>query len=281
MIIIRNDTGEIRLAWRLILVILLYVVAAVLLRLVPISLYTSTLVNNGMAQKNALEKASTVIFEDPVWSTAIGILSGFAGLVIVWFQVRALERSSFRWEAVGLDWRRNSLLGILFGTILALLFFAASILTGYILGSGGSSLNGVSIPVLFQNFVLYFSMAFGEEIIFRGYVQTRLVERYGAIWGIPITAVVFVLLHQISYSLSPIIILSGVMLWTAIGALYHLSKSLYLVILFHGVMNVLMNTLDFNAGDIASMVVHALMLVLVIVVALVESKGSGIHPNQI
>lgn len=236
-------------------------------------------------KKNALEKASTVIFEDPVWNTAIGILSGFAGLVIVWFQVRALERSNFRWEAVGLDWRKNSLQAILFGTILALLFFAASILTGYILGFGDSSLNvlmnGVSIPVLFQNFVLYFSMAFGEEIIFRGDVQTRLVERYGAIWGILITAVVFVLLHQISYNLSPIIILSGVMLWIAIGALYHLSKSLYLVILFHGVMNVLMNTFDFNAGDVASMVIHALVLVLVIVVALIRSKGSGIHPNQI
>jgi membrane protease YdiL (CAAX protease family) len=238
-----------------------------------------------MALEIALEKANSIVLEDPVWCTAIGILSGFAGLVIVWFQIRVLERSSFRWETVGLDWRKNSLLAILFGTILALLFFAASILTGYILGSGSSSLNvlmnGIGIPVLFQNFVLYFSMAFGEEIIFRGYVQTRLVERYGAIWGILITAVVFVLLHQISYSLSPIIILSGVMLWAAIGALYYLSKSLYLVILFHGVMNVLMNILDFNAGDIASMVVHALVLVLVIVVALVRSKGSGIHPNRI
>jgi membrane protease YdiL (CAAX protease family) len=67
-------------------------------------------------------------------------------------------------------------------------------------------------------------MGFGEEIVFRGYIQTRLVERYRAIWGILITAMIFVLLHQISYNLSPIIFLSGVMLWTAIGALYYLSK---------------------------------------------------------
>jgi len=89
--------------------------------------------------------------------------------------------------------------------------------------------------------------------------------------------VVFVLLHQISYSLSPVIILSGVMLWTTIGALYYLSKSLYLVVMFHGVMNTLLNTLHFEAGDISNMVVHAIALLLVIVVVLVRSKVSNIR----
>jgi hypothetical protein len=42
-----------------------------------------------------------------------------------------------------------------------------------------------------------------------------------------------------------------------------LSKSLYLVVMFHGVMNTLLNTLYFEVGDISSMVVHALALLLV------------------
>ena len=283
MPIFRNDTGEIRLVWRLILIVLLYVAAAVLLRLIPISLYTAVLVNDGMTRESALEKASSIILENPVWYTAIGVLSGLIGLLIVWFLVRVIEKSSFKWKSVGLDWRSNSLLVILLGTILALLLFVASILIRYILGSNGSSLNvfinGVSIPILFQNLVLYLAMGFGEEIVFRGYMQTRLVERYSTIWGILITAVVFVLLHQISYSLSPILILSGVMLWTIVGILYHLSKSLYLVVILHGLMNALFNNVDFEFGDIGSLIVHALALSLVIVVALVKSRGSGIRPN--
>jgi len=281
MFIIKNDSGEVRLAWRLILIILLYVAAAVLLRFIPNNLFTAFLVRNGMTQANALERANTIVFEDPVFSTAIGTLSGLMGLLIVCFMVKVIEKSSFTWKTVGLEWRSNSLPVILLGTILALLLFIASILTGYILGSTGSSLNismiGVSLPIFFQNFVLYLIMGFGEEVVFRGYVQRRLVERFKAIWGILTTAVVFVLLHQISYSLSPVIILSGVMLWTTIGALYYLSKSLYLVVMFHGVMNTLLNTLHFEVGDISNMVVHAIALLLVIVVVLVRSKVSNIR----
>jgi membrane protease YdiL (CAAX protease family) len=124
-------------------------------------------------------------------------------------------------------------------------------------------------------------MAFGEEIVFRGYVQTRLVERYRAIWGILITALVFVLLHQISYSLSPILILSGVLLWTSVGVIYYLSESLYLVVIFHGLMNALINTLNLEFGDIGGLILHAFALSLVIVVAFVRSIGSGIRPNSI
>lgn len=284
MPVIRKDSGEVRLVWRLILIILLYVLAAVLLRLIPISIYAAILVNDGATLANALEKARFVIFEDPGWFAAIGILSGLVGLLIVWLLVRIIEKSSFTWKTVDLDWRRNSLLVMLLGAILALLLFVASILTGNILGFNNASLNNllqdISIPIFLQNFIVYLSMGFSEEIVFRGYFQTRLVKSYGAIWGILITAVVFVLLHQISYNLSPLIILSGVLLWTTIGALYYLSKSLYLVVIFHGVTNLLLNTVQSEVGDISSMIVHAFALLLVIVFALTRPRLPGIRANS-
>jgi membrane protease YdiL (CAAX protease family) len=270
MPIIRNDAGEIKLAWRLILVILLYVAVSVLLRLIPISLLTASLVRDGMTQGRALEKANTIILEDPVWSVVIGIISGLMGLLIVWFLVHVVERSKFTWKEVGLDWRGNSSLFILVGTLLAFLLYITYIFIEYLLGSFDSSkstpLMGVSIVIVFRNLILYMGMGFGEEIVFRGYVQTRVVARFGAIWGILITAAVFVLLHQISYSLSPLTILSGTMLWITVGALYHLSKSLYLVGMFHGIMNTLLNTLNLGVTDIGGMAVHALALLILIVV---------------
>jgi membrane protease YdiL (CAAX protease family) len=283
MSVVRNGTGEVRLAWRLILAILLFVALAVLLRLIPIGLYTASLVRSGMTRGNALERANTIVLQDPVCSTAIGTLSGLMGLLIVWFLVVVIERSSFTWEAVGLDWRKNSLPLILLGATLALILFIASVLTEYVRGRSGSSQStpmiGVSVPVLFQNLVLYLGMAFGEEVVFRGYVQTRLVKRYGAIWGVPAAAVIFTLLHQISYRMSPITALSGAMLWTAMGALYHFSKSLYLVGMAHGVMNILLNTLPFEVGDMSSMVVHAFALFLVIVIAVVRPRVPGSRSN--
>ena len=285
MTIFRNDAGEIRLVWRLILIVLLYVLAAVLLRLIPVVLYAAVLVSGGMVLRSALDQASSIILNNPVWNTAIGILSGLIGLLIVWFLIRKIEKSSFKWKSVGLDWKINSLLFILLGAVLAFILLAASLLTGNILGLNSTPLDGVmrgiSIPILLQNLVLYLAMGLGEEVVFRGYVQTRLVERYKAVWGILIAAVIFVLLHQVSYNLSPNIILSGVMLWTAIGALYYLTRSLYFVIAFHGVMNALQNPLHLEIGDISSTIVNALALFLIIVFVLVRSRASAIRSNAV
>jgi membrane protease YdiL (CAAX protease family) len=283
MSVTRNDAGEVRLAWRLILVILLYVAVAVLLRIIPVALLTASWTRDGMTRANALERASAFISEDPVYSTAIGVLSGLMGFLIVWFMVRVIEGSGFSWKAVRLDWRGSSLPAMILGALLALLLFGATVLTGSVLGPPGSSLESpvlrVCIPVFLQKLVLYIAMGFGEEVVFRGYVQTRLVDRHRAIWGILIAAVIFVLLHQISYRPSPVIVLSGVMLWTTVGALYHLSKSLYLVCMFHGVTNTLLNTLHSEAGNVSGVVVHALTLLLIILFALARSRGSHIRSN--
>jgi membrane protease YdiL (CAAX protease family) len=285
MSIIRNDTGEVRLAWRLVLVILLFIAAAILLRLIPIRLIAVFLVRNGMLQANAIETASTMVFEDPACSTAVGALNGLIGFLIVWFLIRVIERSNFTWEAVGLNWRHNSPIAILQGVMLALSLFIAIVLTGQILGFSASSTNpsvlGVSAPIFFQRFILYLAMGFGEEIVFRGYVQTRLVRQFSVVWGVLATSVLFTLLHQISYRLSPVVILSGVMLWTTIGVLYHLSNSLYLVGVFHGTMNTLLNALNFEVGDISSLFVHALALCLAIGIALFKIRGSGIRSNPV
>lgn len=280
MSVIRSDTGEVRLVWRLILVILLYVAVAVLLRFIPITLLTASLVRDGMTQGSALARANTIILEDPVWSTVIATISGLMGLLIVWFLVHVIERSKFTWKTVGLDWRRNSPLLILVGTVLALLLFLASMLIGYVLGSSDSSLSasfmGVGIAIFFQKFILYIGMGFGEEVVFRGYVQTRVVARLGVVWGVLVTAVVFTLLHQISYNLSAVTVLSGTMLWITIGALFHLSKSLYLVSMLHGVMNILLNAVNAEVTEVGGMIVHALALLILVIALYLSPRVSAL-----
>ena len=71
MSILRNKTGKVRLSWKLAFVIVLYMMAAVLVRFIPISILTIILVNGGMSQANALEQANSLIVIDPYWSTLI------------------------------------------------------------------------------------------------------------------------------------------------------------------------------------------------------------------
>lgn len=285
MSVIRYRTGEVRLVWRLLIIILLFVAVAVLLRFIPISLYTTFLTSSGMAMENAPASAKAIVFEDPVWSTVIGILNGLMSLPLVWFLVKVIERRSFAWKTVGLDWRRNSIPALAFGALLALLLYVADKVVGQASGSSIPHVNiilaGLSIPILIQKSILYLAMGFAEEVVFRGYVQTRLVDRYGALWGVLIASVTFTLVHIGFMSLSLVTIISGVMLWMTIGALYHWTKSLYLVGMFHGMMNTLLNTLHLEGTDIGGLLVHALALLLVVVVALRRSRASSVRSNPV
>lgn len=266
---IRTPAGEYRLIWRVILIILLYLAMQVLVRLIPIGLLTVLLVKSGVTRTGVVESARTIVLEDPVWSTVIGLLIGLMGFLIVWFLVHVVEKSDFSLTALGLNWRRNSPSMILWGALLAVVLFIAYMILARFFGSPNSSesmlFREVSFIVFLQKFILFIAMGFSEEVIFRAYVQTRLVSRIGVIWGVLGAALVFTLLHQLSYQLSPITILSGVLLWTTFGAMYFLSKSLYLVGMFHGIMNTLLNTLIFDVGEVAKLIVHALALLALIV----------------
>ena len=180
--------------------------------------------------------------------------------------IRVIEKTDFTWEALGLNWNKHSLRLILLGTILAFLFFGASFITDSIINPNRFSvfelMRDISIPIVVQNLFFYIGLAFGEEIVFRGYIQTRLIERWRAVLGIIITAVLFVLLHQVSYNLYPMIILSGVMLWISVGALYYLTKSLYFVIVFHGLLNTLQNTFTYKTSELSNMMINASALII-------------------
>ncbi|UCD50227.1 MAG: CPBP family intramembrane metalloprotease [Phycisphaerales bacterium] len=282
---IRYGTGEVRLVWRLLIIILLFVAVAVLLRFIPICLYTGFLAHNGVAREDALARAKATVFEDPAWSTVIGILNGLMSLPLAWLVVGVIERRPFTWKTVGLDWRRSSLSALACGALLALVLYVLDKVVGLVLGASMPSVNavlaGLSIPVFIQTFVLYVAMGFGEEVVFRGYVQTRLVERYGIVRGVLVASVTFTLLHIGFRPLPPVTIVSGVVLWAAVGALYHWSRSLYLVGMFHGMANTLMNTFDLEGTDLGGLLLHALVLLLVVVLALRRSAAwrTGSNPT--
>lgn len=282
---IKDDFGQVKILWRLILSILLYTSAAVLLRFVPIRILTTYLVCNGIPQKTALERATKIILENPIWSTALGILFGLIGFLIVWLLITKIEKSKFHWKAVGLSWTSNSLLMIFIGVLLAIMIYIGSAFTKNLLNNTDklqiSTSNDISMEIFFQKLVLFIAMGFGEEIVFRGYIQTRSIKKLNTIGGILFSAGIFVLLHQIFYSLSLITLLSGLILWFSIGMLYYLSKSLYLSIAFHGVMNTLMNTLDASYDDIDSLIVHAIVLICVILAGFFNQNLKTIRRNNL
>jgi len=169
-------------------------------------------------------------------------------------------------------------LSLVVGGLLALVMYAANMAVGRVFGSAvptiSAILAGLSVSAIVRNLALYIPMGFSEEVLFRGYIQTRLVERHGAARGILIGSVVFTLLHLFGRPLSPVAIFSGLILWSAVGALYHWSRSLYLVGMFHAAMNSVLNVLPSSESEWEGFLVHILTLLLIVVLGRQSFKSS-------
>jgi membrane protease YdiL (CAAX protease family) len=236
-----------------------------------------------MDRQDALEAARALVFEHPIWSTTLGIINALMSFLLVWFLIRVIEKRNFAWKDVGLDWRRNSLLCLTFGVLLALLMYVAEAIVDHrVVGSSVPTIDtflaGLTVSAVVRNLAVWIPMGFSEEVLFRGYVQTRLVERLGAIRGILIGSIVFTLLHLLVRPISPVTIVSAVILWAAIGTLYHLSRSLYLVGTFHAVANTLLNVFPSDRSHVAGLIVHAVALLLIVVVGLYTVRSSRKPP---
>ncbi len=106
-------------------------------------------------------------------------------------------------------------------------------------GSANESLNdAVAVADPLTLVVLALGVAIGapvaEELLFRGYAQQRLVERWGAVTGIVVTSVLFGLFHIDPSQALPAIAIGG---W--LGWLRHRSGSLWLPFAAHATNNFL------------------------------------------
>ena len=84
---------------------------------------------------------------------------------------------------------------------------------------------------------LMFLMGPAEEIYWHGFVQRRLVDRYGATVGVLGTAVVYALVH--AFSLNPMLILAAGVCGLFWGLLYQYEQNLIPLIISHSLWDVL------------------------------------------
>jgi len=178
----------------------------------------------------------------PYDSTEAQIVSGIMDLVAVtglmYVFTTKLDRRDFSWAEIGLSWNPTVFVflggGVILGVVLELLSLGLGIAQGTVEAS--MTLSITSIAVLTGTTAAMLD-SFWQEIAFRGYLQTRFVESYGAQIGIPVVAVFFVLLHLLVSPLSPLEVLTGSILFLLVGFLYHMTGSLYLVGALHGTLN--------------------------------------------
>jgi membrane protease YdiL (CAAX protease family) len=197
------------------------------------------------------------------------IVSGIMDLVavtgLIYVLTTKLDGRDFRWAEIGLSRKPNILVffgvGIILGGVLEIFSLGLSIVQGTV--ETPMTPNITSIAVL-TGITAAMLNSFWQEIAFRGYLQTRFVENYGAIIGIPAVAVSFVLIHLLVNPLSPIEVLTGIILFLLVGLLYHLTGSIYLVGALHGTLNYIPRLLETWSQPLDRAIVYGLVLGLVL-----------------
>ena len=106
-------------------------------------------------------------------------------------------------------------LGLAIGLLIFLAYLMANALTGGGTPLAPATLAEINLGRIALALLLFIPNGFGEELAFRGYLQSRLVERYRPITGILVASLLFVPLHLLTQSLSPLTLLSGLVLWVA------------------------------------------------------------------
>lgn len=188
-------------------------------------------------------------------SFAVTFLIG-GSLATFWFAVVGVAYLRFRPVSINYDLRWPTLRdgGWILGGLAAIII--ASLLTELVVGLFGSgSATNISNAAAVENPVVIYSLfivgnllfiAPIEEFLFRGVIQGRLRESFGAITAISITALGFGLAHLPSYWFGGSDLLS-VGVWAAVigisatgfvlGYVYERTNSLLTVSIIHGLVN--------------------------------------------
>ena len=218
--LLRDETGTVRAYWSL------FIVAFSVLALIILN----RLILRGVGLLNDTTESQM----------ASGIMDSMAVAGLVYVLTIKLERRDFSWAEIGLAWKPTVFIffggGVIVGGIFELLSLRLGIALGIVEAPMTPSINLFTVLTGTTAAMLN---SFWQEMAFRGYLQTRFVESYGAHIGIPVVAIFFVLFHLLVSPLSTLEVLTGGILFLLVGLLYHLSRSLYFVVALHGILNYL------------------------------------------
>jgi uncharacterized protein len=247
-----------------------FLLAAYLLRYVPIRIQTGILIGRGLTEDVALSQASYMFLEGPIGASVIGILQGLLWYVLVCILVRSIEKRACNLKVFGFSRNGNSLvlvaLGFLFGLIKYFSYFAVGSVFGQSSFRWSSEKSSIFLLVLVSLDML--ANGFGEEAAFRAYWQRLIVDRHGLWVGIILASASFVLLHLLIARFTVMALLASIMLAGLYGILYIWTESIFFVASMHTIFNLASRIFGQWPSDISLVIINSFVLIGVIIMYL-------------
>ncbi|MFW9833155.1 MAG: lysostaphin resistance A-like protein [Candidatus Thorarchaeota archaeon] len=269
--VLRTGTGEIRFFWKLAVTLVLIIALIVISRLSLILVVQLVFLSQGTPSSVAFQNAQLFVAESAEGQAIASSLDLLLMLLLVIVVVTRIEKHDFRWDIIGLNLKRDTIPFMIFGLVIGWSLFLGAIVVGIFLNSQMFPFlpdfsQWPLLSTLVASIMFYVLNGFWQEIVFRGYLQTRAVEEYGRIFGIAAVTLVFVIFHGLVQPLTPIGILSGCLLFSFIGLLYERTKSLYLVGVIHVVLNFLPVLFNIAWQGLETAITNGIALLILILV---------------
>ena len=167
----------------------------------------------------------------PITSYLQDYLMKFSGFILIIFLFRiVIDKSSF--YSLGFEWKRfqtDAWTG--FFTALMILFVGSLILVStqhlYFTNAFFNSTQ------FFAGVALFISVAFIEELVFRGYLLNNLLQSINKWWALILTSVLFAVLHLNNNNINLLSVLNVFIAGLVLGINYIHTRNLLFAIFFH------------------------------------------------
>lgn len=240
----KKTDGDLRWGWKAVILIVGTILFGILLNSVVMTVFTGAYTSHGFTQAQALERAQRVS-GGFLAQNVLSVLQLIFMLWLVRWLVVKIEKQPFDWFKLGLisaNRSKHILSGILLAVMLSTLTIGVGYLAGTLkfLGSGFELFAPPQLVItLLFGTILALASGFGEEIAFRGYLQSRIAERYNPVPAVLIVAVLFALSHPVS-AVDPLFYLAtAILVGILFGAVFVRTGSLWMGIALHTVWNYL------------------------------------------
>jgi len=237
MKLFKNDQGDVKLIWKVTILVGGFFVVTILLREALV-----WLVATGMIHENITStvQARNFINEDLAGGNLLALSEGILWFFLTWILVSVIEKRPLKGQLMGFEWHKNSIWMLLGGFIMAAAYVYLAIGIDHVF-LGGNSKN-IMIGITGNAGIIIFTiisaviLAFSQELIFRSYLQDLFIEKFGIGGGVVLTSILFVFCTVIFRMLPIIELLSGFFLYLGIGYMYYRVRSLYLVGTLHAAL---------------------------------------------
>ena len=239
--LLKND--KLRVTLKLLALFIAVLIAAFIANaaiIIGINVYYHATIHDAPQAASAIDAALS-----NVWVTlSILLLQNAAFIFVAWLFLTKVDKVKFSWKELGLNIRKDTPKLILAGFGLNLLFapplFGILLLIGatsfIAFGWAAQSPSAVILSLILMG-IGTIAVGFGEEIVFRGYLQNMLTKKYGIVWALPIASLIFVAVHLLpkvlSGSVELLYFVSVFPVALILGYLFYATKSLWIGVAFH------------------------------------------------